>query len=92
MIATPGGVENLDAILKVPGVDALYVGPSDLALGHGMTPTLNATEPDHVRLIETIVDHCRRRGIVAGILWVMVRTRIRHSLSRRLGKRYGHGD
>jgi 4-hydroxy-2-oxoheptanedioate aldolase len=67
MIETPGGVENLDAILAVPGVDAVYVGPSDLALGHGMTPTLNATDPEHVRLIETIVDHCRRHGIVAGI-------------------------
>jgi 4-hydroxy-2-oxoheptanedioate aldolase len=67
MIETPGGVENLDAILEVPGVDAVYVGPSDLALGHGMTPTLNATEPEHVRLIETIVDRCRQHGIVAGI-------------------------
>jgi 4-hydroxy-2-oxoheptanedioate aldolase len=67
MIETPGGVENLDAILKVPGVDAVYVGPSDLALGHGMTPTLNATDPEHVRLIETIVDRCRGHGIVAGI-------------------------
>jgi len=67
MIETPGGVENLDAILAVPGVDAVYVGPSDLALGHGMTPTLNATDPEHVRLIETIVDRCRQHGIVAGI-------------------------
>jgi 4-hydroxy-2-oxoheptanedioate aldolase len=67
MIETPGGVENLDAILAVPGVDAVYVGPSDLALGHGMTPTLNASDPEHVRLIETIVDRCRHHGIVAGI-------------------------
>jgi len=67
MIETPGGVENLDAILAVPGVDAVYVGPSDLALGHGMSPTLNATDPEHVRLIETIVDRCRAHGIVAGI-------------------------
>jgi 4-hydroxy-2-oxoheptanedioate aldolase len=67
MIETPGGVENLDAILAVPGVDAVYVGPSDLALGHGMTPTLAPTDLDHVRLIETIVDRCRAHGIVAGI-------------------------
>ena len=67
MIETPGGVENLDAILAVPGVDAVYVGPSDLALGHGMTPTLAPTDPEHVKLIETIVDRCRERGVVAGI-------------------------
>jgi 4-hydroxy-2-oxoheptanedioate aldolase len=67
MIETPGGVENLDAILAVPGVDAVYVGPSDLALGHGMVPTLAPTEPEHVKLIETIVDRCREHGVVAGI-------------------------
>jgi 4-hydroxy-2-oxoheptanedioate aldolase len=67
MIETPGGVENLDAILAVPGVDAVYVGPSDLALGHGMTPTLAPTDPEHVKLIETIVDRCREHGVVAGI-------------------------
>jgi 4-hydroxy-2-oxoheptanedioate aldolase len=67
MIETPGGVRNLDAILAVPGVDAVYVGPSDLALGHGMTPTLNATDPEHEKLIDTIIDACRRHGKVAGI-------------------------
>ncbi|GAA0898071.1 HpcH/HpaI aldolase family protein [Pseudonocardia zijingensis] len=67
MIETPGGVRNLDAILQVPGVDAVYVGPSDLALGHGMTPTLNATDPEHEKLIETIIEACRRHGKVAGI-------------------------
>ncbi|HTF53887.1 MAG TPA: aldolase/citrate lyase family protein [Pseudonocardia sp.] len=67
MIETPGGVENLDSILSVPGVDAVYVGPSDLALGHGMTPTLNVQNPEHERLIEIVIEGCRRRGIVAGI-------------------------
>jgi 4-hydroxy-2-oxoheptanedioate aldolase len=67
MIETPGGVENLDAILAVPGVDAVYVGPSDLALGHGMTPTLDATDPEHEALIEAVVEGCRRAGVVAGI-------------------------
>jgi 4-hydroxy-2-oxoheptanedioate aldolase len=32
-----------------------------------MTPTLSPTDPEHVTLIETIVDRCRERGIVAGI-------------------------
>jgi 4-hydroxy-2-oxoheptanedioate aldolase len=67
MIETPGGVQNLDAILSVPGVDAVYVGPSDLALGHGMTPTLDVTDPEHERLIDGVVEACRKRGIVAGI-------------------------
>jgi 4-hydroxy-2-oxoheptanedioate aldolase len=67
MIETPGGVRNLDAILSVPGVDAVYVGPSDLALGHGMTPTLAVSDPEHEKLIDTIIQACRRHGKVAGI-------------------------
>lgn len=67
MIETPGGVENLEEILEVPGVDAVYVGPSDLGLGHGMTPTLNVENPEHEKLIDRIVDACRQHGVVAGI-------------------------
>lgn len=67
MIETPGGMQNLDAILSVPGVDAVYVGPSDLALGHGMSPTMAVSEPEHEALILTVADACRRHGIVAGI-------------------------
>ncbi|MQA84070.1 MAG: 2,4-dihydroxyhept-2-ene-1,7-dioic acid aldolase [Streptosporangiales bacterium] len=67
MIETPDGVRNLDEILSVPGVDAVYIGPSDLALGHGMTPTLNVTEPEHERLIKAILDGCKKHGVVAGI-------------------------
>lgn len=67
MIETPDGVTNLDEILAVPGVDAVYVGPSDLALSHGMTPTLNAADPEHTKLIEHIADRCRHHGVVAGI-------------------------
>lgn len=67
MIETPEGVANLDEILAVPGVDAIYVGPSDLALGHGMRPTLEVTEPEHERLVLSILDACQRHGVVAGI-------------------------
>jgi 4-hydroxy-2-oxoheptanedioate aldolase len=67
MIETPDGIANLDDILSVPGVDAAYVGPSDLALGHGMTPTLAANDPEHERLIMAVLDGCRRNDVVAGI-------------------------
>lgn len=67
MIETPDGVENLPGILSVPGIDGVYIGPSDLALGHGMTPTLNVGEPEHERLIDVILKECKRRGVSAGI-------------------------
>ncbi len=34
-IESPEGVRNLDAILAVPGVDGIYLGPNDLATTHG---------------------------------------------------------
>jgi 4-hydroxy-2-oxoheptanedioate aldolase len=67
MIETPDGVHNVDAILSVPGIDAAYIGPSDLALGHRMRPTLAATEDDHEALIRSILDSCDRNGVVSGI-------------------------
>ena len=38
MIETAEALENLDAILQVPGIDAVYVGPSDLSLALGYKP------------------------------------------------------
>lgn len=67
MIETPEGVTNLDEILSVPGVDAVYIGPSDLALGHGIAPTLNVSDPEHEALIVSILDGCKRHQVVAGI-------------------------
>lgn len=67
MIETREGVENMDDILSTPGVDAAYIGPSDLALAHGMAPTLNATEPAHVELIESILHACLRHDVIPGI-------------------------
>ncbi|MFC4242002.1 HpcH/HpaI aldolase/citrate lyase family protein [Gryllotalpicola reticulitermitis] len=67
MIETREGVENLEEILSVPGVDAVYVGPMDLALAHGIEPTLNVVNDEHLALIEKILEACQRHGIVAGI-------------------------
>jgi 4-hydroxy-2-oxoheptanedioate aldolase len=67
MIETPDGVRNVDEILSTPGIDAAYIGPSDLALGHGMTPTLAVREVEHEQLVRSILDSCKRNEVVAGI-------------------------
>ena len=38
MIETAEAIENLDEILSVPGVDAIYVGPADLSISLGLGP------------------------------------------------------
>ncbi|HZV51262.1 MAG TPA: aldolase/citrate lyase family protein [Candidatus Dormibacteraeota bacterium] len=65
MIETPEGVARADQILAVPGIDAVYVGPADLAVGLGLTPP--ADDPEHARSVEAVAAACRRHGVVAGI-------------------------
>jgi 4-hydroxy-2-oxoheptanedioate aldolase len=67
MIETPGAMENLDEILSIDGVDGVFVGPADLGLSHGLTPTLDVTDPQHEKLILRIAEACQQHGVVAGI-------------------------
>ena len=67
MIETAEALKNLEAILTVPGVDAVYVGPSDLSLALGCKPRLDQTDPPVVEAQQRIVEACKRPGVVAGI-------------------------
>ena len=67
MIETAEALENLDDILSVPGVDAIYVGPADLSLALGCKPRLDQTDPPVVEAIAKIAAACKRHGVVAGI-------------------------
>ena len=67
MIETAEAVKNLDDILSVPGVDAVYVGPSDLSLTMGCKPRLDQTDPPVVEAQLKIVAACKRHGVAAGI-------------------------
>jgi len=67
MIETVEGLASIDEILSVPGVDGVFIGPNDLAVTHGMKPDATASNPEHRRLIEKILEACKRRGLIAGI-------------------------
>jgi 4-hydroxy-2-oxoheptanedioate aldolase len=67
MIETAEALKNLDDILTVPGVDAIYVGPSDLSLALGCKPRLDQTDAPVVEAQQKIVEACKRHGIIAGI-------------------------
>ncbi|MGH7268270.1 MAG: HpcH/HpaI aldolase family protein [Candidatus Rokuibacteriota bacterium] len=67
MIETAQALDNLDDILSVPGVDAVYVGPSDLSLAMGCKPRLDQTDAPVVEAQKTIVAACKRHGVIAGI-------------------------
>lgn len=67
MIETVEAISNLDDILTVPGVDAIYVGPADLAVSLGLGPYGNDGDPTFDGALATIVDACRRHDVVPGI-------------------------
>src|SRR3984957_14196023 len=67
MIETRAGLDNLDSILSVEGLDAIYVGPADLALSLGCEPQLDPTIEKVVQAIEHIAARARQGKIVAGI-------------------------
>ncbi|SIT49306.1 HpcH/HpaI aldolase/citrate lyase family protein [Paraburkholderia piptadeniae] len=67
MVETREAVERIDEIASTPGLDGIYVGPADLALGLGLPPNLDKEEPEHVAAVEKILKACQRHGVVAGI-------------------------
>ena len=67
MIETTDALANLDGILAVEEIDAVYIGPSDLSLSLGCKPGLDRTEPVVVEAIETILAAAKRHGKRAGI-------------------------
>ena len=58
-------VQNADAILATPGLDAVLIGPYDLSASMGLAGQLQ--HPDVLAAQETILDACRRRKVAAGI-------------------------
>jgi 4-hydroxy-2-oxoheptanedioate aldolase len=67
MAESAAAVENIDEICSVRGVDAVYVGPADLAASLGVPPTLGVAPGVHAEAIARILSACARHDIVAGI-------------------------
>src|SRR5207253_8734286 len=60
-------VENADSIFAVPGIDAIFVGPHDLAASmrdkDGKPPSAEAT----AQAMSKILAACRRNNVAAGV-------------------------
>lgn len=67
MIETRQALDNLDAILSVEGLDAVYIGPSDLSLSLGHAPTFDDVAPPVAEAIDHILARARAQGLQAGI-------------------------
>jgi 4-hydroxy-2-oxoheptanedioate aldolase len=68
MIETVEALRNLDEICQAPGIDGVYIGPSDLAVSMGLpTIGMDNKHPDHVAAVQHVLDTARRYGVVAGM-------------------------
>ncbi|MDY7106880.1 MAG: aldolase/citrate lyase family protein [Actinomycetota bacterium] len=67
MIETREGVERADEILAVPGIDAVYVGPSDLSLTLGLPPRGDHDADVYGDALRRVLTECEKAGVVAGI-------------------------
>ena len=67
MIETREALKNLDGILDVDGLDAVFVGPSDLGQSLGYGPGPDREEPEVVETIDRVLAAARDRGLAAGI-------------------------
>jgi len=65
-IESQQGIDNIDVIAAVDGVDNLFVGPSDLAAGLGHLG--NAGHPEVQAAIKHILDRAKAHGKTSGIL------------------------
>ena len=70
MIETAEAMENLEDIVSTPGIDGVYIGPSDLALGLGngrLAPHFDREEEEMVAAIRAILAAAHGAGIRAAL-------------------------
>ena len=72
MIETREGIENLEEIAATPGLDGLYIGPSDLSIALGLAPGGVVADPSRDRpklaeAIERIRQVCEAHGLIPGM-------------------------
>lgn len=67
MIETAQALDNLDDILATRGLDAVYIGPSDLSLALGCKPTFDDLDPKAAEAVQHILARAKAHGVVAGI-------------------------
>ncbi|MDH5403370.1 MAG: aldolase/citrate lyase family protein [Candidatus Heimdallarchaeota archaeon] len=67
MIETKEGLENLDEILDVDGVDGVYVGTMDLSLSLGISDLGNIYDDTLNKALKTIISKVKNKKLIAGI-------------------------
>lgn len=67
MIETPDGLNNVDDIANVDGLDGLFAGPNDVALALGEKPAMDPENRAVRKALMSIASSASRHGKFAGI-------------------------
>lgn len=67
-IETPKAIENIDAILSVPGIDVAAIGPGDLAQAMGCFA--NRQRKDYQDALDRFLKACARHKVVPSMAYV----------------------
>lgn len=65
MIETQEGLDNIDAICAVNGVDVIHVGSNDLLTAMGKPGTFGSAE--HVAALDKVIAACKKHGKIPGV-------------------------
>jgi 4-hydroxy-2-oxoheptanedioate aldolase len=65
MIETQEALDNLDAIASVPGLDGLFVGPSDLSIALSNGAKIDRLGEATLNAMKKVVAACKKNGLVA---------------------------
>ena len=67
MIEHRDAVENCEEILAVPGIDAWFLGPSDLCLSMGLDPVWDPQYPEYREAVDHVLQAGKRAGVPGGM-------------------------
>jgi 4-hydroxy-2-oxoheptanedioate aldolase len=63
MVETAAGLANVEAIVATPGLDGVYIGPSDLSLSLGGPPGQDSDAPELMAAFDKILAACKAAGV-----------------------------
>lgn len=67
MVETREAVDRIDEICATPGVDGIYIGPSDYSVTVGLPPYTDPVADEVLAAVEKVRTACASAGIPAGI-------------------------
>lgn len=67
MVETKAAVDALDGILDTPGIDGIFLGPSDFSIAWSEGKTVNPSLEDMMQTVEQVAARARKAGKYAAI-------------------------